>query len=204
MTKINYTHSQTPFITNHNQAINEKITSLITSSCITSVFRRLLNYFRGLFSSTSSLEKYYFAYGSNMSQQRLQQRVGNVASLGLAKLDQYRFAFNKRGSDGTGKANIIADANASVEGVVYRITDAQLDKLDRFEGSPKHYVRKNIQVEHPQKGFIQAITYIANPDQTTSHSIKPSQEYLNHILLGAKENNLSPQNCQKIMIAAQQ
>lgn len=139
-----------------------------------------------------------------MSQQRLQQRVGNVASLGLAKLDQYRFVFNKRGSDGTGKANVIADANASVEGVVYRMTDAQLDKLDRFEGSPKHYLRKKIHIKHPQKGLIQAITYLAHPEQTASHSIKPSQEYLNHILLGAKENNLSPQSCQKILIAAQQ
>lgn len=52
---------------------------------------------------------YYFAYGSNMSVSRLQSRITIEEDVGAAYLEGWQMVFNKRGRDGSGKANLIAN-----------------------------------------------------------------------------------------------
>jgi hypothetical protein len=64
----------------------------------------------------------YFAYGSNMSSGRL--RPGAVPA-GAARLEGYRLRCNKRGRDGSGKAE--------AWGVLFWLPDPDWEALDRFE-----------------------------------------------------------------------
>ena len=45
-------------------------------------------------------QTFYFAYGSNLDIERMTQRTGAVASAEVAKLTDYRLAFDKRSSGG--------------------------------------------------------------------------------------------------------
>ena len=52
----------------------------------------------------------YFAYGSNLVMARLRARVPVFGLIGPARLPAMRLTFDKRGSDGSGKANLVEDA----------------------------------------------------------------------------------------------
>ena len=140
----------------------------------------------------SSGRVHYFTYGSNMSQQRLQDRIGAATLIGPAVLHGWRFAFNKRGGDGTGKANIVLDRSSKVQGVVYHVTDEQLKRLDHFEGAPNHYLRHPVHVESAQGKQLQAITYVAHQNFLVPDKLKPSKEYYELVERGALENKLNP------------
>jgi gamma-glutamylcyclotransferase len=132
----------------------------------------------------------YFAYGSNMSKTRLENRVGVVAHLGTAVLKGYEFLFNKRSMDGSGKANLHPKKGAEAHGVVYALSQEQFDKLDQFEGAPNHYSRKVVEVFTPEEEVLEAIAYIAKKAYITD-PIRPTEEYLGHILRGAEENGFA-------------
>jgi len=68
---------------------------------------------------------YYFAYGANMLREVIENRLGSVSDLGICVLDQYRIEFNKIGTDGSGKGNIIKDRNLHVIGVAYELSQKQ-------------------------------------------------------------------------------
>ena len=52
----------------------------------------------------------YFAYGSNLSLARLRERIGIALPLGVAELPDYRLVCDKRGADGSAKANLTHSA----------------------------------------------------------------------------------------------
>jgi cation transport regulator ChaC len=67
------------------------------------------------------MDQWYFAYGSNLSKEQMEERIGSSREARVAWLTGYRLVFNKRSKkDGTGKANIVPAAGATVWGVVYR------------------------------------------------------------------------------------
>ena len=75
----------------------------------------------------------YFAYGSNMSSNRLRARVPEARTIGRAHLNGWRLAFNKPGRDGTGKANLVASAHSTSWGALYEIPSEAWEQLDSFE-----------------------------------------------------------------------
>ena len=119
----------------------------------------------GLFSSSEYLPAprfNYFAYGSNMSTAQLRDRVDRsdekAIVVGRALLKDYQLVFNKKSTfqeiNGervcllNGKANIgrASEINASVFGVLFSLTQSQIDWLDHAEGArmrPPHYQKKN-------------------------------------------------------------
>jgi gamma-glutamylcyclotransferase len=56
----------------------------------------------------------YFAYGSNLDLARMRARAPAVGLIGPALLQGMRLAFDKRGGDGSGKANLAEDAASHV------------------------------------------------------------------------------------------
>lgn len=80
----------------------------------------------------------YFAYGSNMLDERLCHRTrcpsGRVIGTGAAA--GWRLAFAKRGADGSGKATMLRSSRASdrVHGVLFQIDLAERAILDAVEG----------------------------------------------------------------------
>ena len=75
----------------------------------------------------------YFAYGSNLVLERVRQRVGAVQVIGVAQLRGFRLRLDKRGADGSGKANLHADAAHGVWGALYQLDAAAWPRLDASE-----------------------------------------------------------------------
>lgn len=127
---------------------------------------------------------HYFAYGSNMSKTRMQQRLVQYKSRRPATLKGYDLQFNKinRQVAGAGFANIVPQENSMVEGVIYEIDEAGLKILDGFEGYPKRYDRQMLSVEMEGK-VIEANVYIAQRMETKS-GLKPEITYLKYLLDG--------------------
>ena len=139
----------------------------------------------------------YFAYGSNMNPERMKERGINFSKRERAILEGWRLKFNKVASrnPNEGYANIEMDDGGVVEGILYTIQDADIKKLDRYEGYPTHYRKLKIRVRLDSGEEEEAITYVANPDKVRE-GLKPSKEYLNHLLKGC--DLLSEEYCEKL------
>ena len=125
----------------------------------------------------------YFAFGSNMSAQRMDERLGWSPSRSGAILNDYEMIINKHSNDG-GKANIMSSPGNIVEGILYSVNEEDLLILDKYEGvAAKQYQRHEIEVHKNNKHSITAVTYKAlNTGKVTA----PTKEYMNYILEGKK------------------
>lgn len=127
---------------------------------------------------------HYFAYGSNRNPIRLRTERGICFTQRYwAKLEDYRLVFNKRSSDGSSSyANIQASKGDFVEGILYEIPLSSIQRLDSFEGAPKHYAREQLMVKMNGQEVL-AEVYIAQADWI-EEGLKPSDEYLAHCNCG--------------------
>ena len=123
----------------------------------------------------------YFAFGSNMSAQRMNDRLGWSPSRTGAILNDYVMVFNKHSNDG-GKANIMYSPGNLVEGIIYSVNEEDLLILDKYEGvATEQYKRYYIKVRDNNKQPIAAVAYKA---LNTGKVFAPTEEYLNYILEG--------------------
>jgi gamma-glutamylcyclotransferase len=132
---------------------------------------------------------YYFAYGSNMDNGELKRKgIEDVEVFGSAILDGYELKFNKLSKkDGSGKANIIRKDGSTVEGVIYIFTKEQMGTMDTKEGSGY----KQVKVFPISDGKnIEAVAYVAT-GTALRENLLPTKDYLEKILRGAKEFQLS-------------
>ena len=134
---------------------------------------------------------WYFAYGSNLSVDRKVERTGAIRQAIPSRLVGYRFAFNKRASEGgRAYANVVRDPNAVVWGVAYLCNPQAMKALDRHEGvSGGHYKRLLVEVTTSTGEKIKAVTYVAGEDFLIE-GVRPSDEYLRLILDGARHHAL--------------
>ena len=130
---------------------------------------------------------WYFAYASNMSREQLVQRAGPPGEERVARLENYELSFDKISRGGTGTANIVSAAGKVVYGVLYRLTEAQMKILDRFEGVPDHYRRSQVGVTDEKGNKVNAHAYLA---RKVRKGLKPDRLYLRRILRGAEEHAL--------------
>lgn len=128
---------------------------------------------------------YYFAYGSNMSQSRLERRVGKVINLGHNKLSGVKLTFDTF----NGCANIRNDQRFEVHGVLYKISYVQLKILDIYEGVPIFYQRV---LGFTNLGKVKYSSYFyVNPNNiSVNQQNNPTIQYMNYLITGAKENHL--------------
>ena len=145
---------------------------------------------------------WYFAYGSNLDTDRKQDRTGLIRESHIAKLSGHRLAFNKRSDRYRACANLLVNPTEEVHGVIYRCTPEALAEMDQHEGvASGHYRRESVQVEKLDGQRVQAITYVANSQYIIPEGC-PSDEYLEHILRGARAHRLSPSVIRAIEIRA--
>ena len=125
----------------------------------------------------------YFAYGSNLSPARMQERIAGAEPLGAARLVGFCLRLDKRGADGSGKANLADDASQCVWGALYRIDASEWPRLDAFEPG---YERIAIEVEW--RGAAQAAqTYRSN--RLTPYAV-PFSWYKRLLVEGARAHAL--------------
>lgn len=136
----------------------------------------------------SSTKQWYIAYGSNMSLQRLAERIGKTDEIKKGYLEGYKLRFNKKAAKGGSYANIAyAGPDFRCPFVAHRISKQQLQVLDRFEGEPSHYVRIGLPISDEKGESYFGHVYIANPKKLTMNE-SPSSDYLNHIYRGYEEH----------------
>jgi uncharacterized protein (TIGR00369 family) len=125
----------------------------------------------------------YFAYGSNLSSKRLGARVPSARALGAARLAGFAWRCNKRGADGSAKANLVPDPGAEVWGVLFEIDAASLPELDRAEGG---YARVVVTVDH-DGAAREAYSYVSD---RIADGTPPADWYATIVLDGAREHAL--------------
>ena len=86
-------------------------------------------------------EVFCIAYGSNLDEARMKKRCPSAEVFGTSVIGGYRLLF-KQSMTGA-YATIEQDANSCVPVVIYRITAEDELRLDRFEGYPKYYYKRD-------------------------------------------------------------
>ncbi len=126
----------------------------------------------------------YFAYGSNMSEEQLWQRISTVKFYGIGYIKDTRMICNKRSKDGSGKANILRSPGDVTWGVLYEIDESMLKRLDEFE---RGYNRQLVEIYTEKDLHVTAETYTSNT--LTEHPVSYDW-YKELILHGADEHKL--------------
>ena len=142
----------------------------------------------------------YFAYGSNLFEARLQDRVPSAKAIGTHTLPAHDLRFHKRSDkDGSGKcdAYYTGDKNHAVIGRLFTIAAAEVDALDKAEGLGAGYLKKEIPIPNKTGAPETAFTYYAAPTAIDT-TIHPFTWYKQHVLTGAKEAGLPPDYIKKI------
>lgn len=128
---------------------------------------------------------YYFGYGANSSETRLNKRKVTNNNRKKARLNDYKIEFSKEITSsrpwkkGSAAATVVRDPGSHVEGFLYEISIAGLKKLDKAEGYPKHYTKVILPVVTEEDEKINAVVYFANE---TNLELLPCKKYVNTIL----------------------
>ena len=110
-------------------------------------------------------------------------RCPDSVKFDLGILSNYKFIINSRGV-----ASVIPIQNSSVEGIIWSISKKDEILLDRYEGVPKTYSRKEINlISKSSNNFVKVLIYIANDNLKGA----PKNNYLEKIIISAKINQFS-------------
>ncbi len=144
-------------------------------------------------------EAWYFAYGSNLDRKKFEKRAGKFLESRKAVLKGYRICFNTfHPGWNCGVVDIVESEGGEVYGVVYRITEEQMSKLDRAVGVPEFYRRMVVEVETGQ-GQVTAYTYTTVKKRGF---VAPSESYLAYILRGLKQHGWGEEALEMVKRAA--
>jgi hypothetical protein len=134
----------------------------------------------------------YFAYGSNMSTERLRERIPSCEPIGIATLPGHTLRFHKRSVDKSAKCNALACGDHdSVIGVLFSFDPAERAKLDEAEGVGSGYEHAMVTVINDKGHRRKVLTYLATSDYIED-SLKPYVWYKDFVLAGGKEHGLPP------------
>ena len=109
------------------------------------------------------MTKLYIAYGSNMDEKQMAYRCPEAQLLGTAEVENYRLLF--KGSKTGAYATIEPEVGCRVPVLVWRITEQDERSLDRYEGYPRFYYKKNLEIlfEGERKTAMVYVMHEENP-----------------------------------------
>jgi gamma-glutamylcyclotransferase (GGCT)/AIG2-like uncharacterized protein YtfP len=119
----------------------------------------------------------------------MKRRCPSAKFVAAAKLRDYELNFTGTSTMwGGGVADLKPVKGRVVEGVLWEITEADLKPLDEYEGYPRVYVRRNVEVETRDGRKMQAFAYfMVKPGMYKA----PSRRYMQLLVSGAEEHGLS-------------
>lgn len=91
------------------------------------------------------MKKLYIAYGSNMDEKQMARRCPTARLLGTSELEGYRLLF--KGSKTGAYATIEEQKGGRVPVLIWKIGEQDERNLDRYEGYPVFYHKKEIEVQ---------------------------------------------------------
>lgn len=116
------------------------------------------------------MSKYYLAYGSNLSMTQMAGRCPDAVYVGTAEIADYQLLF--KGSHTGSYLTVEPKAGKKVPVLVWRISDRDERNLDRYEGCPEFYYKREITVEMKSLtdgmplGKIDALIYIMHEERS--------------------------------------
>ena len=108
------------------------------------------------------MKRLYIAYGSNLNVRQMKTRCPNAKILGTAKMKGWELLF--KGSKSGSYLTIEKKENGIVPVVIWEVSESDEKALDRYEGYPTFYYKKDIKVQY--KASEQAIAERLPPSPT--------------------------------------
>lgn len=130
--------------------------------------------------------KLYVAYGSNLHKGQMNYRCKDAVEVGTGVVKDYELLF--KGSKTGAYATIEKKEGSIVPVLVWGISEDDEKSLDRYEGYPVFYYKKDIEVMMDSGEVIEGMVYIM--DETRKIGI-PSKEYYNVIIKSYKRLNFN-------------
>ena len=131
-------------------------------------------------------KKEYFAYGSNLNFEQMVYRCPEATVVGTAKLDGYELAFRR------GYLTILPKEGATVEGLIWSITDHDESQLDCYEGYPTFYDKETVTVTDADGTSHEIMVYTMNAPYR-DQLLPVSSRYNAVVLQGCLDAGISPQ-----------
>ena len=121
----------------------------------------------------------YIAYGSNMVQDQMAYRCSAARLIGMGYLQNYRLEFYLHAT--------VEPSPSEIQGVpvaVWEIDDSDERSLDRYEGYPSYYTKRQVTVELNDGSQIEGMIYLmcsihhSAPDRYYYEGIRQAYEEL--------------------------
>ncbi|HEP1782447.1 TPA: gamma-glutamylcyclotransferase [Streptococcus suis] len=129
-------------------------------------------------------KRYYIAYGSNLNIQQMRMRCPGARIIGTSVIKDYQLLF--KGSKTGSYLTIEPMEGAEVPVVIWEVTETDEKALDRYEGYPNFYYKKemNLDIKGIRTGKVRrrdAFIYIMHEERELGI---PSWYYVNTCLDG--------------------
>lgn len=111
--------------------------------------------------------KYYLAYGSNLNWRQMANRCPDAVPIGKTTLHNWKLEFRR------GYLTIEPEEGSDIQVGIWSISDADEKALDRYEGFPRFYFKKEFQVMTESGDTINAMAYIMQ----AGHPIQTPADY---------------------------
>lgn len=113
------------------------------------------------------MKKYYIAYGSNLNVKQMKMRCPGANILGTTKLKDYELLF--KGSKTGSYLTIEKKEGSTVPVVIWEVTESDEKSLDRYEGCPIFYYKKEMKLQYKgirtgKKRTVNAFVYIMHEE----------------------------------------
>ena len=138
------------------------------------------------------MSKYYLAYGSNLSVRQMRFRCPTAVVIGKGVIKDYRLLF--KGSK-TGSYLTIEKAKGyEVPVAVWKVDEVSEKALDRYEGYPSFYYKKEIEIDYAsikkrEPRRCKAFVYIMHEERELCI---PSRGYVEVCLEGYRTFGFNP------------
>lgn len=131
-------------------------------------------------------DRYYIAYGSNLSVDQMAVRTPDAEIVGTGVLKDWRLLFRQF-------ATIEKCKGYYVPVLIWKISKQDEKSLDRYEGFPRFYSKKNLtlavtSLDDQDLGELDAMAYIMTKEATNMRSANPlpSKHYYSVLYAGYK------------------
>ena len=127
--------------------------------------------------------QFYFAYGSNLWREQMRARCPGHVEMGTGVLKGYRWIISARGY-----ANVVPSPPDVVYGKVYRLSAADEESLDRYEGVAIGAYRKEMLTVETDGRDRSCLVYVDPVEEEGT----PREEYVERLNKGIADARLPP------------
>ena len=137
-------------------------------------------------------KRYYIAYGSNLNVQKMQMRCPHAKVVGTATLEGWELLF--KGSKSGSYLTIEERDGGTVPVAVWEVTESDEAALDRYEGFPVFYYKKELRLRcrSINSGRTKAVTAFAYIMDESRLLGRPTDYYLRVCWEGYEQFGFDP------------